>query len=297
MARAQEQVLQTHKEPQIVARGNQRIGSILAREAGLGDRDIREILDLQQAEGVRFGQAALRLGLITVDDLQRALAIQYDVPHLMPDNGRVNSELVVAYEPFHECAEQIRTLRTQLQIRWINQGIRERVLAIVSPGSQEGRSYVTANLAVSFSQLGQRTLIIDADLRTPRQHKIFDVPNRIGLSATLSGRADGQAIVPVPEFGKLYVLPAGARPPNPLELLSNDTFADLLKQLRADYDVIILDTPAAKPTADAQTIAFRAGSALVLARRNVTHLDDTASVVTQIDNTGATTVGTVFNSF
>lgn len=284
-------------EPEVLPRPNQRIGAILAKEAGLGSREIRQILDFQNAEGLRFGQAALRLGLITVDDLQRALAIQYDVPHLMPDNGRVNSELVVAFQPFDPCAEQLRTLRTQLQIRWVNNAVRRRVLAILSPCAQEGRSYVAANLAVAFSQLGQRTLLVDADLRAPRQHRIFDVPNRIGLSAALSGRAGRDATVPVPEFGRLYVLPAGARPPNPLELLSGDSFERLLDELEGEYDVLLLDTPPAKPTADAQTIAFRAGSALVVARRDHTPVNDTALVVRKIDDTGATTVGTVFNAF
>jgi chain length determinant protein tyrosine kinase EpsG len=292
-----EQILHNQDQPQLMGRPSQRIGSILAREAGLSSRELQQIMDLQQAEGLRFGQAALRLGLITVDDLQRALAIQYDVPHLMPDNGRVNSELVVAYQPFDPCAEQLRTLRTQLQIRWVNNAVRKRMLAIVSPGPQEGRSYVAANLAVAFSQLGQRTLIIDADLRNPRQHRIFDVANRVGLSALLSGRSDRSAIVSVPEFGRLYVLPAGARPPNPLELLSGDRFERLLQEVQTDFDVILLDTPAAKRTADAQSVAFRAGSALVLARRDHTHISDTGLVVRQIDNTGATTVGTVFNAF
>ena len=285
------------KEPELVPRPNQRIGAILSQEAGLGSREIRQILDFQKAEDLRFGQAALRLGLITVDHLQRALAIQYNVPHLMPNNGRTNSELVVAYQPFDPCAEQLRTLRTQLQIRWVNSAIRRRVLAILSPGSQEGRSYVTANLAVAFSQLGQRALLIDADMRAPRQHRVFAVPNRIGLSVALSGRAGRDAIVPVPEFGKLYVLPAGARPPNPLELLSGDRFERLLEELEQDYDVILLDTPPAKRTADAQSIAFRAGSALVVARRDHTAINDTAIVIRKIDTTGATTVGTVFNAF
>src|SRR5207248_10783397 len=68
-----------------------------------------------------------------------------------------------------------------------------------------------SNLAVLFSQLGERTLLIDADLRAPRQHRIFDVPDTFGLSAVLSGRADRNAVMPIPNFGRLSVLPAGAR--------------------------------------------------------------------------------------
>src|SRR5213592_2290785 len=174
-------------------------------------------MQLQQTNGLRFGEAALRLGLITEDDLRCAVAKQYDLPHLLPGNESISKELVVAYEPFHPRAEELRALRTQLLMRWSKAGVRHRVLAIVSPGPGEGRSYVAANLAAGFSQLGERTLLIDADLRAPRQHRIFDVPDRIGLSAILSGRADRSAVVPVPQFSTLSLLPAGAPPPNPQE--------------------------------------------------------------------------------
>src|SRR5258708_21440232 len=186
--KAQKPVLPMEARGRVVARYDRRIGSILAEEGKLGADDIERVMDLQQREGLRFGEAALRLGLISTDDLRGAVAKQYDLPHLLPGNESINSELVVAYEPFHPRAEELRALRTQLLIRWSNAEARHRLLAIVSPGSGEGRSYVAANLAVVFSQLGERTLVIDADLRSPRQHRIFDVPDRVGLSAVLSGR-------------------------------------------------------------------------------------------------------------
>ncbi|HEX9473669.1 MAG TPA: polysaccharide biosynthesis tyrosine autokinase, partial [Steroidobacteraceae bacterium] len=186
---------------------------------------------------------------------------------------------------------------TQLLIRWSKAEVRHRVLAIVSPGSGEGRSYVTANLAALFSQLGERTLLIDADLRAPRQHQIFDVPDRFGLSAVLSGRADAGAVVPIPKFGPLSLLPAGACPPNPQELLSRHVLADLLQELRTEFDVILIDTPPAKPYADAQSVAFQAGSVMVLARKDRTRLADTTGVIRELNNTGARIVGTVLNAF
>jgi hypothetical protein len=139
---------------------DRRIGTILAQEGKLDLADIKRVLELQQAEGLRFGEATLRLDLITADDLRRAIAKQYDLPHLLPDNARVSRELVVAYQPFHPCAEEMRALRMQLLIRWSNGGMQRRAIAIVSPGAAEGRSYLVANLAVAFSQLGERTLLI-----------------------------------------------------------------------------------------------------------------------------------------
>jgi len=293
----QENVLPIEGSGDVIARQDGRLGSILAEEGKIGAGDIERVLELQHIEGLRFGEAALRLGLIAADDLRSAVAKQYGLPHLLPGERSISSELVVAYEPFHPRAEELRALRTQLLIRWSNAGIRQRMLAIVSPGSGEGRSYVAANLAAVFSQLGERTLLIDADLRAPRQHRIFNVPDRIGLSAVLSGRADRGAVVPIPECGTLSLLPAGACPPNPQELLLRPAFATLLEELRAEFDVILFDTPPAKFYADAQSLAFRAGGVMVLARKDHTRFADTTRVIRELNDTGARIVGTVFNAF
>src|SRR6185503_6302746 len=126
-----------------------------------------------------------------------------------------------------------------------NPGAGRRTLAITSPGAREGRSFIAANLAVVFAQLGQRTLLIDADFRAPRQQAIFNISDRFGLSSVLSGRADLSAAVPVSGLTGLSVLPAGPLPPNPLELLSRPSFAALLGKAQAEYDVILIDTPPA----------------------------------------------------
>ena len=274
-----------------------RIGALLAAEGKLSESDIEKIVELQKIRQIRFGEAAVRLGFISVDDLRRAMALQYDLPHLLPDNARLNRELVVACEPFHPCAEQIRALRTQLVMRWINGGSSAKTLAIVSPSPREGRTYIAANLAVAFAQLGRRTLLIDADLRRPRQQRIFGIQDKIGLATVLSGRADRSAIVPVRDLGPLSVLPSGAGPPNPVELLSREGFAMLLHDLQPDFDVILLDTPPALTCADAQTIAFRARSALLIARKDHTRIADTERVVRDLADGGTEILGTSLNAY
>lgn len=292
-----EPVVESAASLRMMGKPDRRVGALLCADKKLDPSDIERVLKLQRARGLRFGEAAVRLGLINVGDLRSALARQYDLPHLLPDNERVNTELVVAFEPFNPCAEQIRALRTQLLIRWSSGGTSSRMLALVSPGLKDGRSYVAANLAVAFAQLGRRTLLIDADLRRPRQHQIFNVPDNVGLSSVLSGRAGREAVVSVPEFGSLALLPAGAPPPNPVELLSRDAFPTLLHELRNDFEVILFDTPPAGSCADAQTIAFQAGSVLILARKDHTRLADTTKLMRQMTDAGAQTLGTVCNSF
>jgi protein-tyrosine kinase len=184
-----------------------------------------------------------------------------------------------------------------LLLRWFNPGAGRRTLAITSPGAREGRSFVAANLGVVFSQLGQRTLIIDADFRAPRQQGIFNVSDRFGLSSVLSGRSDLSAASPVTGLTGLAVLPAGPLPPNPLELLSRGAFAALLAKAQAEYDVILLDTPPVTEYADAPVITFRAGDALLISRKDQTRLADTERAMRELSDASARIVGSLMNAY
>ena len=209
----------------------------------------------------------------------------------------VSSELVVARDPFHPRAEELRALRTQLLIRWAQAGAGRRVLLVASASPREGRSYVAANLALAFAQLGERTLLIDADLRAPRQHRIFDAPEAGGLAAVLTGRAGRGALLPMPELGPFSLLPAGRCASNPQELLLGPALAGLLDKLAGEFGVIVIDSPPAKLYADAQGLAFRAGNVVLLARRNHTRMADAYRTARELGVTGARIVGTVFNAF
>ena len=280
-----------------IVRADRSIGAILVEEGKITPREVERVLERARADKVRFGEAAVRLGLITPDDVRFALAKQYDMPHFTPASEGPSRELVAAFAPFHSRAEEMRALRTQLLIRWYNPEQGRKSLVIASPEPGEGRSYVAANLAIVFSQLGARTLLVDADLRKPRQHLIFGLPESQGLSTLLAGRADHKATFPVPGLNRLSVLPAGPLPPNPQELLSRNVFSAFMKDLQSIYDVVIIDTPPAKPYADAQNVAFRAGDCLVVARKNHTAVTSTSKTIRELAATGARVVGTVVNEY
>src|SRR5882724_21408 len=146
-----ENVLPIEGSARVLARYDRRIGSILAEEGKLATEGIERVMELQRMEGLRFGEAALRLGLITEDDLRCAVAKQYDLPHLLPGNESISSELVVAYEPFHPRAEELRTLRSQLLMRWSKSGAKQRMLAIARPGSGEGHGQIGGHVAAPFA--------------------------------------------------------------------------------------------------------------------------------------------------
>jgi len=295
--KVQENVLSLESPGRTLVRSNRNVGTILVDEGKLTAAEADKVMLLQQTHGMRFGEAAMHLRLIGEDDLKRALAKQYDFHYLDSGTEEVSREVIAAFNPYHPRVEEMRALRTQLMIRWYNPQTGNRALAVVSPGSQEGRSYVAANLAVLFAQLGHRTLLVDADLRNPRQHLLFNLSDRIGLSAVLSGRAGPNAASPIGGIHGLKVMPAGPTPPNPQELLSRGGFAALLKEAETDYDVVIVDTPPAGHVADVQAIAYRTGSALMLARRNHTRVADAAEVARELADCGIRIVGTVMNVF
>jgi len=271
------------------------IGVILIDSGRLSADNAERILRLQKEKGKRFGDAAIELGLLTEDDIRFALSSQFDYPYLPIGDNSLSHELVAAYKPSSPVVEQLRALRSQLMLRWFDAEAQRKALAIVSPGNGEGRSFIAANLAIVFSQLGERTLLIDADLRTPRQHELFKLGNNAGLSGLLAGRANAEAVVRVPSLLGLSILPAGAIPPNPQELLGRPAFIETLLSLSRDFDVVIIDTPAASAYADAQTIAVRAGAALMLARKNRSSLPDMAQITSSLQQSGATLVGSVLN--
>lgn len=273
------------------------IGRLLVDSGKLGADDAERVLRYARDNGLRFGEAAVQLGLVTEQDIRAALSLQFDYPCLAPGEGGFSAELVSAFAPATPMVEALRALRTQLMLRWFGPEPEQKALAVVSPARGEGRSYVAANLAVVFSQLGGRTLLIDADLRHPRQHAIFNLGNRSGLSAILAGRAGLDAIEAVPNFVGLSVLPAGAVPPNPQELLGRPAFSRLLETAAQAYDVILLDTPAAAGSADAQTVSIRAGGSLLVTRRHHTRVSDAQSLVRHIVGASGTVVGSVLNDF
>jgi protein-tyrosine kinase len=280
-----------------VARTDRCIGALLVEEGKLTPREVERVLERQRREKLRFGEAAVRLGYISDDDVRFVLAKQYDMPHFTPSSEGPSRELVAAFAPFHPRTEEMRALRTQLLIRWYNPEQGRKCLVVTSPDTGDGRSYVASNLAVVFSQLGARTLLVDADLRKPRQHQVFGLPEGHGLSTLLAGRSDHKATYPVPGMNRLSVLPAGPLPPNPQELLSRPVFASFMRELQTIYDVVIIDTPPAKKYADAQNVAFRAGDALVVARKNHTSVATTQKVIRELAGTGARVVGTIVNDY
>ena len=277
--------------------GERTIGAILVGAGALTSRDVERILERQREQGGRFGDAGKALGLVEQRDIDFALSRQFDYPYLRSGESRVSQSVVAAYEPASPQVEALRALRSELMLHWFSEDAAHKSVAIVSEARGEGRSHIAANLAVVLSQLGGRTLLIDADLRKPSQHALFGLENRVGLSAVLAGRAGAEAVQRVAELGNLSVLPAGVAPPNPQELLARPTFGVLLERLAEHVDFILIDTPPAAESADAQTVAARARAALFVVRKNHSRLWRVQAIAEGLARTRAAVLGAVLNDF
>jgi len=282
---------------QNTTRSDRSIGAILIDSGKLSIDDVEQILRLQKTDNLRFGDAALQLELLTHADIQHALSHQYDYPYLHKSDEGVSDKLVAAYNPFSPEVEALRTLRSQLMLRRFTGDQDTKMLSIVSPGRTEGRSYLAANLAVVFSQLGERTLLIDADMRNPSQHEMFKLENRNGFSSVLANRFDMSAVQRVNKFLDLSVLTAGPLPPNPQELLGRSTLTALLERLNENFDVILIDTPPSADFADAHTLSARAGATMFVARKNISRLELMRQQSESMAESGIKVVGAVLNEF
>jgi protein-tyrosine kinase len=244
------------------------IGEIIRSANQLSSDQVERILDYQKQNNLKFGEAAVALGFVQRADVLWALSQQFEYPYA---NSTIGPELQAALQPFSPQAEAIRSLRSQLLGSALGTPKSTAPLAIVSPCAGDGKSYICANLAVSLAQMGSKVVIVDADMRTPRQHKIFNAAeNATGLSSVLANRGSISLSRPIESIPNLYLLPVGITPPNPLELIQRQSFIELLNALVDKFDHVLVDTPAAQHGADARAIAQICRHVLLVGRRNHT---------------------------
>lgn len=276
------------------------IGDIIAETRNLSAEQVEQVLSYQRKNGIRFGEAAIALGYASTDDVLFALAQQFHYPYASETQRDINPELVSLNQPFSDKAEAFRAIRSQVMMRVFSEqvsGAVGRAMAVVSPQSGEGKTYLAANLAITLAQLGGRTLLVDADLRGPRLHEVFKLPNNAGLSGILSGREQTQVVQKIVGVPSLFVMPSGPTPPNPLELVERPAFGLLMRELASKFDHVVVDTPALEYGADGLVIASRCGAALVVARKDMSQVASMQDLVASLAEGPAKLAGVIFNEF
>ncbi len=270
------------------------LGEIFRETRRLNADQIEQILAYQRETGLLFGEAAVALKLVDGSDVLWALSRQFHYPYALDGRKQFDAELITATTPFSSVSETFRSIRSQL-IRRSEQDTQRRALAVVSADPGDGKSFVAANLAIAFSQLGRRTLLIDADMRSPRLHKVFGIDGSRGLSSILAGRVSARVLAPVTDLPSLFVLPVGVAPPNPLELLESPAFGLLIQELLGKFDHVIIDSPAAVSGADAGVIAARSGAFLAVARQGRTAMASISELVHSLRDATTQSFGFILN--
>lgn len=205
--------------------------------------------------------------------------------------------LVILESPDSIEAEAIRGLRTRIMAQHVREG--RRALAVCSPTEDTGSSFVAANLATAMAQIGVKTLVVDANLRTPKIANMFRLDQSApGLSDYLSNPDLGiEEVLQETALPFLSVITAGALRPDPQELLSGTRFKGFMDQLLREFELTILDTTATSRCTDAQRVATVAGYSLVVARKHKSHVKDVATLVSLLRADRSNVVGTVLNDF
>jgi len=292
------------------------LSDALIAHCNLSGQDIDRITETMRARRQSFCEAAFQLNLATREDID-------DVSHWVREKAhksqpgvieaairsaqggtaltvrqgiaRLSSVLLHARDADSARNEKIRALRTDLML--LNDSAqRGNIVALVSPGRGEGRSLLCAELAIAFAQLGRRTLLVDADLRHPRQHVLFTADNQWGLAQTLA-LGEAPYLHGVEGLPELAVLTSGTIAPNPLELVSHRRFERLITEMRRQYDFIVIDTPAISLYADALQIATVAQRVLVVSRTESTSFSSMKEMLRRLAVTDSKILGAVISKF
>jgi protein-tyrosine kinase len=267
---------------------------------------------------IGYGEAAIQLGLITPAVLAEATEAARQLPPKSTDGivqgalhklsfnrglpvkyvgvAETGPSLILLQDPDNAYSEQIRALRTELLL--LNNASRTgNLLVILSPCRSEGRTQLCAELAIAFSQLGQRTLLVDADLRRPRLQELFKAKSLYdGLGQALAS-GNTPELLSVEKLPHLSVLMAGPSVPNPLELLTNGNFQRQMADWRRKYNMIIVDTPPISEFADGLAIAAFAEQVLIVGRSGSTPHKSIQEMLRRMGGTQSRIVGAVINSF
>ena len=302
--------------------GDADLRSRLVSEHRLSSEAVEKIFELMERNGMPFREAALHLGYMHRQELS-ADELLGDVLSARPDKvlpraslietaiNRMSSrrdvvlrqglpvepgpQLQVALDRANPRNEKMRGLRTELLL--LNETTNQaNLIAVMSANSGEGRSQLCAELAISFSQLGRRTLLVDADLRKPKQHILFGSNNEFGLSQAIAQNTKPY-LHPVNGLDHLFLLAAGPIPSNPLELLSDGRYEKLVKDWRAAYEFVVIDTPPVSQFADALAVATLVGRVVILSRAKVTSYKNIRDMMRRLETTRAQVLGGVLNHF
>lgn len=251
------------------------VGAILGLAGGVTLAAVRTFLDTR----VR-----------TIEDVERSLPVPL-LGGIALDPESKKHPLIVATAARDPRAEAFRALRTNVQ--FLRNDTRSLAFVITSANPSEGKSTTAANLALAFAENGTKVALVDADLRRPRAADLFGLEGGVGLSDVLVGRVGTLDVLQRWAQGTLFIVPAGALPPNPAEILGSSAMSKLLDELRAAFDIVIIDAPPLLAVTDAAVIGRAVDGIILVAAAGSTTRPQLSSAARNAETAGARVVGSV----
>ncbi len=209
------------------------------------------------------------------------------------NDSQITPEVCAVHVPRGRVAEAYRAVRTAIYFSIRGGG--HQVIQVTSPNPGDGKTTLAANLAVSIAHSGKSVLLIDADFRRPRCHAVFGVENKVGMSAVIEGTVEIQDAIQATEIEHLSLLTCGKRPENPSELLTSRRFEELLDVLRAQYELVIVDTPPVLAVTDPLNVAPRVDGVLLVLRLTKNARHSGHRTLESLAEVGANVLGVVVN--
>ncbi len=261
------------------------LGAVLA----LDPSQQEAVMQRQVETGHLFGEVAVELGFVTVDQVHRAIKQQQGFSVLEDGDQRLDPLVVTAFDPRDPLTSIARNLRATLTAALRPDGRPVRSVAFIGSDTDAELPVMVANLAVACAQTGAPTLLVDADLDHPHQHALFRVRNRAGVTTMLAGKAQDELLQST-AIGGLSLLTAGPAVPNASELFDRQRLANELEVLSENFDLVLID---AGCEATAVAAAKGLDAAIIVLRRNVSYMRNTRLLVEKLESNGQAVLGTV----
>jgi polysaccharide biosynthesis transport protein len=232
------------------------------------------------------------------EDFERAaggLKVIGVIPSVSGWKNRTETQVVSLQDPSSPAAESYRTLRTSISFLNLDRPL--RLIQVTSPTSGDGKTTTSSNLAVALTRAGQRVIMVDCDLRRPRLHDFFGADNAVGFTSVLLGDAPlTNALQAANDNERLWVLPSGPVPPNPSELLASARAREVFEALRAQADVVIVDTPPVLPVTDPAVLSAMVDGVLIVSTAGQTTRHEVSRAVEILRQVDAPLIGAVLNN-
>ncbi|MCZ7583436.1 MAG: polysaccharide biosynthesis tyrosine autokinase [Deltaproteobacteria bacterium] len=262
------------------------------------------IAGLLLAVGVAFFLDFIDDSLKSTEEVERFIRrpIYGIIPRIPPrkrdeapeEQPPASMNLVTHHSPKSPISEAFRTLRTNIHLADPDHPITE--ILVTSAGPSEGKSTIVSNLALTIANTGKKTLLVDCDLRKPNVHNFFDQPRDPGVTTILSGEGAWRDIVRTTAVEHLHVLPSGPIPPNPTEMLSSNAMRELIDEFRAEYDMVLLDSPPVVAVTDAAILSSFVRSTLLVVELGRSRASGVNRAIDLLDKVKANLLGLVTNN-